>query len=188
MTERHFADWRQRAQRELAWRRLLVTALPAIVTYSIAVVTLRSQEGLIETEGGPASGFGAILMLVVFTLGHGVFIVTALGFAYSQEEGRIGFMAWVMLALLYGIPTLAFAWEADFWPLAGLGLHVFLAKRGTRIWVVLEYGLCSFFLLLFLASFDRIALFPWGIPGVVFQGFVLYLMAIFARPLWVRES
>jgi len=62
-----------------------------------------------------------------------------------------------------------------------------MSPKGTRLWLSIEYGFSAFCLLTFRAFYQDVALFPLGLPVLVFQAAVLLLMAKYTRHLWIDD-
>lgn len=86
-----------------------------------------------------------------------------------------------------GIPVLVLAAETSWLSLSGFLVHALMSPKGTRLWLSIEYGFSAFCLLTFRAFYQDVALFPWGLPVLVFQAAVLLLMAKYTRHLWIDD-
>ena len=166
--------------------RVLATIAPALVTYVMSAVGVYYAEfTLVVLDAGRPSLFSAPFGVAIFTLSHAALIL-GMGFGRSLDH-RFGFMGWLCLAGVCGIPILILAVETSLLSLLGFLVHVLRTRRGTRLWVFLEYGSSAVCLLLFRAFYQDLALFPWALPALVFQVGVLLALARIARPMWVDD-
>lgn len=182
------SSWRARLREDLTGWQGVVAVLPAVLTYVLAAGGLQitgATLGEWEWEGGEPNNLGKIAGILLFTISHGFLPTLLFGLAW-KIGGQFPVTFWLALGTLYGVPTLALAWETGWLPLLGVALHLLLSKRGTRAWLAVEYGCTSFFLLLFLGNFE--GLFPWGALALLLQGSVLLLMHLTVRHLWIRQS
>ena len=90
------------------------------------------------------------------------------------------------IGLWYGIPAITLAFMTEWLTIPVAVIHIALAKKGTRIWVFLEYGSTSFALLLFLVVFSAEELFPVGLLVALFQILLLTLVDWKGRGLWMK--
>ena len=178
--------WWARTIEQLTRPQVLATVAPAVVTYVTSAVGLYFTDfTLVELDAGSPGIFGAAFGVVLFTLSYAL-VPVGMGYAWSVDR-ELGFMAWLGLGGLLGIPVLILAAETSWLSLLGFVAHLLMAPRGTRLWLAVEYGFSAFCLLTFLAFYQDVALFPWGLPVLVLQAGVLLLMAKYTRELWVDD-
>ena len=171
---------------QLTRPQVLATVAPAVVTYVMSAVGLSFTEfTLVELDAGSPGILEAAFGVALFTSCYAL-VPVGMGYAWSVDR-ELGFMAWLGLGGLLGIPFLILAAETSWLSLLGFVAHLLMAPRGTRLWLAVEYGFSAFCLLTFLAFCQDVALFPWGLPVLVFQAGVLLLMAKYARAWWVDD-
>ena len=179
--------WRVRTIEQLTRPQVLATIAPALVTYVTSAVGLYFTDfTLVELDAGSPGILGAAFGVVLFTLSYAL-VPVRMGYAWSSDR-ELGFMGWLGLAALLGIPVLILAAETSWLSLLGFLVHLLMSPRGTRLWLSIEYGFSAFCLLTFRAFYQDVALFPLGLPVLVFQAAVLLLMAKYARDLWIDEG
>ena len=171
---------------QLTRPQVLATVAPAVVTYVTSAVGLYFTDfTLVELDAGSPGILGAAFGVMLFTLSYAV-VPVGMGYAWSSDR-ELGFMGWVGLAGLLGIPVLILAAETSWLSLVGFLVHALMSPKGTRLWLSIEYGFSAFCLLTFRAFYQDVALFPWGLPVLVLQAAVLLLMAKYARELWIDD-
>ena len=178
--------WWIRTLEQLTRPQVLATVAPALVTYVMSAVGLHSTEfTLVELDVGSPSILEAAFGVALFTLCYAL-VPVGMGYAWSSDR-ELGFMAWLGLTGLLGIPVLVLAAETGWLSLLGFLVHLLMAPRGTRLWLAIEYGFSAFCLLTFRAFYQNVVLFPWGLPVLVLQAGVLLLMAKYSREWWVDD-
>ena len=184
--EEAMRPWWMRTLEQLTRPQVLATIAPALVTYVMSAIGLYFTEfTLVELDAGSPGILGAAFGVTLFTSCYAL-VPVAMGFAWSSDR-ELGFMAWLGLAGMLGIPVLVLAAETSWLSLLGFLVHLLMAPRGTRLWLSIEYGFAAFCLLTFRAFYQDVELFPWGLPVLVFQAGVLLLMAKVAREWWVDD-
>lgn len=97
-------------------------------------------------------------------------------------------MIWFFIAVWFCVPIMALAYFTAWLTLVWLAVHIALAKRGTRQWVFLEYGLTSMALWLFLICFSAERLIPLGLAVVILQALLLAVLESKARKRWLSHG
>jgi hypothetical protein len=138
---------------------------------------------LVELDVGPTGILGAAFGGTLFTGGYAL-VTAGMGYAWSSDR-ELGFMAWLGLTGLLGISVLAA--ETSGLSLLGFLVHPLMSRRGTRLWLAVEYGFSAFCLLTFRAFYQNLALFSWELPVLVLEAGVLLLMAKYARDWWADD-
>ena len=182
----------------------LRSLVPVGVTYSAALIGIQYYSGerfAFESPGGLAG----LLIVPFFTLTHCVvpvffyfiFVSAIQGMKKKMHAGGTnpvmlvpfllfsGFV-YLHIGLWYGIPAITLAFMTEWLTIPVAVIHIALAKKGTRIWVFLEYGSTSFALLLFLVVFSAEELFPVGLLVALFQILLLTVVDWKGRGLWMK--
>ena len=175
--------------------------LVVVPTYLLAALGLRWNGAGIDIEGPDVPYVVAAVVVLIFTLSHGVVpvffyaifngVVRALRNASNGAMNFAGlFVSGFLLlhmGIWYGSPIiilgLANGWYAPAWTVFG----VVTAKRGERQWVFLEHGSTAMSLMLFqflLADFDLI---PHGLVVVLMQAILLTLAEWKGKALWIHQ-
>ena len=132
--------WWIRTLEQLTRPQVLATVAPALVTYVMSAVGLSFTEfTLVELDAGSPGILGAAFGVALFTLSFASLPV-AMGYAWSSDR-ELGFMAWLGLAGMLGIPVLILAAETSWLSLLGFLVHLLMAPRGTRLWLAIRVRL-----------------------------------------------
>ena len=123
--------WRVRTIEQLTRPQVLATIAPALVTYVTSAVGLYFTDfTLVELDAGSPGILGAAFGVVLFTLSYAL-VPVRMGYAWSSDR-ELGFMGWLGLAALLGIPVLILAAETSWLSLLGFLVHLLMSPRGTR--------------------------------------------------------
>lgn len=172
-------------------RQRLEDLLPVVITYVTSAIGLRFSGADQVAPDGDSGVLAGVLMVATVTLSHVVIPVLLFGVARrligDRDKPSLLWLSFCM-TIWFGTPTLLLAAVCGWLSLPAAAAHIAFGRRGTRLWLAVEYGSTSFALLLFVLAFSHLPLVPWGLPVVVFQASVLTLVRPLASGLWIGRS
>ena len=136
----------------------------------------------------------AVLIAWMFTWTHAVIPAFVFGsiIAHGRDAGgtfgHFLFLLFISVAATFWFtaPIVIMTGQYGWQPLIWFGLHILLARRGTKRWLFVEYASTSLALVLYseLAA-DPI---PFGLIAIAGQIFLLTFMNMKARPIWTTPK